>query len=56
MLSSMANADEEPLKPSKFRRLCETPAAMAAFRSEYNVPDNVGLELTPLGADMDTGS
>lgn len=29
---------------------------MVAFRSDYNVPDNVGLELAPLGVDRDAGS
>lgn len=52
----MANEDNDPHKPSKFRRLFETPKAMAAFRSEYGVPNNVGLKLAPLGADRDTGS
>lgn len=52
----MVNEDEEALKPRKFRKLCETPEAMAAFRSEYGIPNNVGVELAPLDADRETSS
>jgi hypothetical protein len=52
----MADESDSGPKSGKFRKLCDTPTAMAKFRADYNIPDNVGLELAPVGADREVAT
>lgn len=52
----MAQEEDNTPKPGRFRRLCETPAAMDEFRRKYNILDNVVLSLAPLDAIRENSS